>query len=145
MRPTIKQGNYLLVNKLAHHYIFDSFQRGEVVVFNSPSDASTSFVKRVIGLPGDTVEIRGGQVFVNSVRLNEPYIEDDEGYNDNMAPFEVPASAFFVLGDNRSVSSDSRNWGAVPQENIIGKAWLRYYPFSDIRIFPTADADVTKQ
>lgn len=164
MRPTLKQGNYVLVNKLAYLHIpisggsahtdakeispspsnifpFDPPNRGEVIVFKSPSDISKNFVKRVIGVPGDTVEIHGGRVFVNGAQLDEPYIKDTERIADNMPPFKVPAKEFFVLGDNRRASSDSRQWGAVPLENVRGRVWIRYWPFSDIRVLPTADAN----
>lgn len=164
MHPTLMQGNYLLVNKLVYRHItidggyayadpealppstanifpFDPPKPGEVVVFNAPSDISRDFVKRVIGVPGDTVEIRRGRVFVNGAMLNEPYIKDEERDDDDMPPFDVPAAAFFVLGDNRRASNDSRDWGAVPLENIIGRAWVRYWPLSDLRVFPTADAN----
>lgn len=116
MHPTIKQGNRLLINKLARHHIFNPPKRGEIIAFTHPQDPSKIFIKRVIGMPGDMVEIRGGQVFVNSVKINEPYINDNERYNDNMDPFKVPESAFFVLGDNRPISSDSRDWGPSPQK-----------------------------
>ena len=164
MRPTLKQGNYVLVNKLAYIHIpisggsahtdakaispsrsnifpFDPPNRGEVIVFKSPSDISKNFVKRVIGVPGDTVKIRGGRVFVNGAQLDEPYIKDTERIAYNMLPFKVLAEEFFVLGDNRRASSDSRQWGAVPLENIRGRVWIRYWPFTEVSAFPTADAN----
>ena len=162
MRPTLAQGNYLLVNKLVYRHIaidgyaggdapdlpsvklfpFHAPMRGEVVVFNSPHDPDRDFVKRVIGAPGDTVEIRKGEVFINGARIDEPYIEQAD--DDYMDAQEVPDGYFFVMGDNRRDSNDSRDWGAVPFENIIGMAWVRYWPLSDIRLFPSAEVQAAQ-
>lgn len=162
MRPTLAQGNYLLVNKLVYRHItidgyagsdapdlpriklfpFHAPMHGEVVVFSSLHDPERDFVKRVIGVPGDTVEIREGEVFLNGARIDEPYIEQAD--NDNMAALEVPDGSFFVMGDNRRDSNDSRDWGAVPLENIIGMAWVRYWPLDDIRLFPSAEVQAAQ-
>ena len=161
MRPTLSQGQYLLVNKIIYRHLsfgseaesavkdgvftqngrifpFHPPQRGEVVVFNFPNDPSRDFVKRVIGVPGDTVEIRDGHTFVNGAQLLENYAELEDF--DEMEAFKVPLDSFFVMGDNRPHSNDSRDWGAVPLENIVGRAWVRYWPPHQIRIFPTEHA-----
>ena len=150
MHPTLEGGQYLLVNKLVYFQVDDgrwsrivpfwkagdpdkSFavhppQRGEVIVFHYPRDPSRDFVKRVIGVPGDRVEIRGSTVLVNGAKLAEPYISVPDP--SDMDPFVVRDGEYFVLGDNRrrGGSNDSRNWGSVPQENILGKVWLVYWP-----------------
>lgn len=147
MEPTLHSGQYLLVNKAAYFYIdwsrvsrylpflntvegkthlFGSPQRGDVVVFRFPRDPSRDFIKRVIGLPGDTVEVRTGRVYINGAPLDEPYLTDSPHYT---VPRETLASDnYFVLGDNRNSSSDSHVWGVVPRENIVGKAWVVYWP-----------------
>ena len=160
MRPTLSGGQYLLVNKIVYRHLnvgsatnavsngdsaqdgrifpFHPPHHGEVVIFSFPDDPSRDFVKRVIGIPGDTVEIRGGQTFVNGARVNEPYAELDQ--YDQMDARKVPSNSFFVMGDNRSHSNDSRDWGTVPMENIVGRAWVRYWPPHQIAIFPTEHA-----
>ncbi len=161
MRPTLSQGQYLLVNKVVYRHFsvgggaegavrdgefsedtlifpFHPPQHGEVVIFNFPDDPSRDFVKRVIGVPGDTVEIRDGQTFVNGTKLKETYAELDDF--DRMDALEVPPNSYFVMGDNRRHSNDSRDWGTVPLEFIVGRAWVRYWPPHQIRIFPTEHA-----
>lgn len=161
MRPTLTQGQYLLVNKVVYRHLnvggdaegtaigsefsddslifpFHPPQRGEVVIFSFPNDPSRDFVKRVIGIPGDTVEIRGGRTFVNGKRIQESYADLDE--YDDMDAYKVPPNTYFVLGDNRRHSNDSRDWGTVPLENIVGRAWVRYWPPHQIAIFPTEHA-----
>lgn len=155
MEATLHSGQYLLVNKLVYYrldmdrladsipfvsvqqketrYLFHPPQRGEVVVFRFPLDPSRDFVKRVIAVPGDTVEIRGGVVYVNGRRLEEPYTA--EASVSSMGAHVLGVDEYFVLGDNRAHSNDSRSWGAVTSEDIIGKAWITYWPFSDLRIF----------
>ena len=161
MRPTLTQGQYLLVNKLVYRHLdvgggaegainnseftqeslifpFHPPQPGEVVIFSFPDDPSRDFVKRVIGVPGDTVEIRAGHTFVNGEQLNESYAKLDD--YDDMDALKVPVNSFFVMGDNRLHSNDSRDWGTVPLENIVGRAWVRYWPPHQIGIFPTEHA-----
>lgn len=158
MRPTLTQGQYLLVNKLVYRHLdlgggaegalndgefaqtnlifpFHPPERGEVVVFNFPYNPSRDFVKRIIGIPGDSVEIRAGRTFVNGKQINESYARLDD--YDEMDALEVPANSFFVMGDNRMHSNDSRDWGTVPLENIVGRAWVRYWPPHQISTFPT--------
>ena len=156
MRPTLDEDQYLLVNKLAYSqvrlanlsryipfvdlgdeessYLFDPPQRGDVVVFRFPVDPSRDFVKRVIAVPGDSVEIRNGNVFVNDKALEEPYtLDDPRGIT--MLEQVMGPDEYFVLGDNRLQSNDSKNWGPVPLENIIGKVWVSYWPLSEIEAF----------
>ena len=126
MRPTLENHQRLIVNKLA--YRSDLPERGDIVVFHFPIDPDQDFIKRVIGLPGDDVEIDNGEVRVNGEVLIEPYIASAPGY---VGAWHVPENQIFVLGDNRNNSSDSHAWGAVPIENFIGKAFLIYWPPSD--------------
>ena len=155
MEPTLNQNEYLIVNKLvylrfdpaevldalpfydggadeADRYIFHPPVRGEVVVFRSPRDPDRDFVKRVIGLPGDTVWIENGTVHVNEYVLDEPYITRRD--NTSMAPVEIEPGTVFVLGDNRGSSNDSRSWGPVPMENLIGRAWMRFWPLDHLGV-----------
>ena len=136
MVPTLAEGEYLLVNKMVYWqvpllggddgYLVHPPQTGEVVIFRFPDEPTRNFVKRVIGVPGDTVVIAKGTVFVNGQALEEPYVTlSDRG---SMDPFKVPPDSYFVLGDNRGASDDSRSWGVVPEENIIGRAWVTYWP-----------------
>ena len=156
MRPTLDENQYLLVNKLAYSqislanlstyipfvdlgdeessYLFDPPQRGDVVVFRFPVDPSRDFVKRVIAVPGDSVEIRDGNVLVNGAALKESYtLEDPRAIS--MSEQIMGTEEYFVLGDNRLQSNDSKNWGPVPLENIIGKVWVSYWPLSEIEAF----------
>jgi len=131
MEPTLESNERLFVFKFL--YRFDDVQRGDVIVFLYPEDMSRRFIKRVIGLPGDTVEIQDGKVLVNGQVLEEKYIE--ERYvrpSENVAKRTVSDGCFYVLGDHRSVSSDSRGGWVVPRNNIIGKAVLRFWPVTRI-------------
>ena len=125
MEPNFHDGEYLIVNKLA--YRLGEYERGDVIVFKYPNDPSKDYIKRVIGLPGDTVEIRGGQLYVNNVEINEPY-EHMPNVRDE-PPTVVDAGHLYVMGDNRPASSDTRSWGQLGQEFVIGQAWLAIYPF----------------
>jgi signal peptidase I len=124
MEPTLHQGQFLLVNKLA--YRFGSLQRGDIIVFRYPHDPSRSFIKRVIGLPGDRLEIVGGELRIDGSPLVETYI-DEQGRH-SYPPTTIEADQVFVLGDNRNNSSDSRRWGTVPVSHVTGKALLCYWP-----------------
>jgi signal peptidase I len=123
MEPGLHEGERILVNKMAYH--FGEPQRGEIVVFQSPED-DMPLIKRVIGLPGDIIEIKDSAVQVNGVRLSEPYLKEPPNYSFNS--FQVPADHYFVLGDNRNNSRDSHNGWTVPQENIVGRAWIFTWP-----------------
>ena len=124
MEPTLDDGQYLLINKVGLH--FQQPQRGEIIVFQYPLDTSKSFVKRVIGVPGDTVEVRNQQTIVDGKVLKEPYISSPE--NGVFLRTVVPPGEYFVLGDNRNNSSDSRAWGMLPEKDVIGQAWVSYWP-----------------
>ncbi|WIG59706.1 MAG: Signal peptidase I [Ktedonobacterales bacterium] len=130
MTPTLLNHQYILVDKA--QYLFGKPQRGDIIVFEWPRDTSQDFVKRVIGLPGDTVTVdANGVVTVDGTQLNEPYINDmNNPYQPNT--WVLGADQYFVLGDNRGDSSDSRDWGPVPMKDIIGKATLVYWPAPDI-------------
>lgn len=99
---------------------------GDVIVFRWPRDERQNFVKRIIGLPGDIIRIERGEVYRNGVLLDEPYVEQESSAT--LRERVVPEGMYYVLGDNRARSDDSRHWGAVPEENIIGKVWLAYWP-----------------
>ena len=119
----------------ADAFPFHAPRRGEVVIFEFPNNPERDFVKRVIGLPGDTVEIQRGTVIVNSIPLNEPYItRRDTG---TMGRITVPENGYFVLGDNRRGSNDSRNWGSVPIDNIIGRALVTFWPLDRLHSIAT--------
>jgi len=124
MEPSFEEGQRLLINKAIYH--FREPQRGEVIVFHPPTSQQTDYIKRIIALPGDTVEIKEGAVYVNGSELYEPYIEDPPGYTFNEK--EIPANNYFVLGDNRNNSNDSHNDWTVKRKDIIGKAWLSIWP-----------------
>ncbi|NLG74312.1 MAG: signal peptidase I [Chloroflexi bacterium] len=124
MEPTLKSGEFVIVNKLA--YKLGEPQIGDVIVFHYPRDPQQEYIKRVIGRPGDQVQILGGKVYVNGEELDEPYVAAPAAYPDQETV--VPEGALFVLGDNRNNSSDSHNWGTVPLEYVIGKAVLIYWP-----------------
>ena len=127
MLPTLQEGEYLIINKLS--YFLDEPQRGDIVVLHFPRDRSREYIKRVIGLPGDQIEIGGDQVKVNGVPLQEPYLNGEPSYRS--ASWTVPEGQYFVMGDNRNNSSDSRTWSFLPAKDIVGKAWLIYWGVED--------------
>jgi signal peptidase I len=124
MEPTLDDGQYLLINKVGMH--FHQPERGDIIVFQYPLDTTKSFVKRVIGVPGDTVQVLNQQTIVNGKVIKEPYIRSPE--NGLYPPTTVPPGEYFVLGDNRNNSSDSRSWGMLPEKDVIGLAWVSYWP-----------------
>ena len=129
MQPTLKQGHLLLVNKLA--YKLGEPQYGDVVVFHYNGNQDDDYIKRVVGLPGDLVQISGGVVRINGSAITEPYIAEVPNYS---GEWQVPEDELFVLGDNRNNSSDSHQWGTVKMDWVVGKAVLIYYPFEDARL-----------
>lgn len=157
MEPTLQGGEHLLVNKVVYWRLpvgkitrffsskresqsrvlfpFHPPRRGDVVVFQSPRAPARDFIKRVIGVPGDVVEIRNGKVYVNDKELEEPYVTN--GDYSSARPLRVPQGSYYVLGDNRANSNDSRDWGPVSGDNIIGKAWLTYWPPSSLGLLQT--------
>lgn len=128
MQPHLSDQERIFVNKFIYH--FSEVARGDIVVFWYPQDVTKSLIKRVIGLPGETVEIQSGVVLVDNEPLKEPYLESTYVDFSSFGPVTVPEGAYFVLGDHRDASNDSRNWGAVPGDKIFGKAILRYWPIS---------------
>ena len=128
MIPVVEPGDRLIVNRLA--YLFEEPKRGDIVMFAFPDDEKDNYLKRIIGLPGEKVEIKDGLVYINDSKktLDEPYINDPP--NVNYGPYNVPEGCYFMLGDNRDESKDARFWENkfVKKEKIVGKAWLKYYP-----------------
>ena len=121
-----------MVSKAA--YFFSEPQRGDIIVFDSPQDPKSDLIKRIIAVPGDTVEIRDDKVIVNGTPLAEPYTLEPPHYL--MLPEEIPTGHYFVLGDNRNNSSDSHRGWTVPRQNIVGKAWITYWPPYRSRVMP---------
>jgi len=139
MDPTFWDGEYLIVDEIS--YRFQEPQRGEVIIFRYPEDPSKFFIKRVIGLPEETVTIFGDTVKVKTVsgeefELEEPYIEESRRSNYDNITITLEKDQFYVLGDNRIGSSDSRRWGPLPRENIVGRPFARLLPPSQIALFP---------
>lgn len=126
MEPRLTDQERVFINKFI--YKFESVSRGDVVVFWYPKDVTKSFIKRVVGVPGDRVELRAGELFVNGERVSEPYLEADFRGEDSFSAVAVPQGEYFVLGDHRTSSNDSRSWGTVPEKYIYGKAQLVYWP-----------------
>jgi signal peptidase I len=142
MEPNLHTGEYLIVDKIS--YRLGPPQRGDVVVFEPPVSAEGDYVKRIIGLPGELVEIRSGQVFINGKPIEEPYAVRPASYS--MDARRVGPDELFVLGDNRNMSSDSHSWGMLPMDKVVGKAIVSYWPPSlwglIPRDAPTASATV---
>jgi signal peptidase I len=137
MLPQLHDGERLLVNKLVYYKIksvsWGHIERGDIVVFWYPKEPDKSYVKRVIGLPGDIVEVRSGKVVINGTPLDEAYLDTE--HNQNLPSFpavKVDQHYYFVMGDNRDNSSDSRYWGLVPEKYVYGKAFFRYWQPSSI-------------
>ena len=136
MTPLISDQERIFINKFV--YRFEPIERGDVVVFWYPLDRSKSFIKRVVGLPEDTVEIRDGQVYLNSKMLPEPYIPPESDDYGTYPPTQIPKGEYFVMGDHRTSSNDSRIFGPVPRKFIYGKAVFAYWPadhFGSIPVF----------
>jgi len=130
MEPSLHDGEYVIVNRVL--YRLQPPQRGDVIVFQH--EGSREFIKRVIGLPGDTVAVQGGHVLINGVALKEPYIAQPNAYT--MEPRKIGPNEYFVLGDNRNNSSDSHTWGTVALNTIDGKAWVTYWPPKNWGVVP---------
>jgi signal peptidase I len=146
MEHTLEPDQYVLVDKLTPR--FDDYKRGDIVVFTPPADwvqdDGTPFIKRVIGLGGDTVEIRDGGVLINGTELDESYTfgqPDEPAQPTTVSGDErrwvIPTGELFLMGDHRTNSADSRTFGPVPSEQVIGRAWLRYWPIDVFGILPT--------
>src|ERR1035438_9419698 len=132
MMPTLTDQERIFINKFTYHLGLGSIDRGDMVVFWFPLEPTKSYIKRVIGLPGDAIYIDAGQVYVNGRLLNESYVPED--YRDRVSWEEhrIPPGEYFVLGDHRSSSSDSRTWGFVKREAIYGKAVFVYWPLKNM-------------
>ena len=140
METTLLQGEYVLVDKLTPR--LDDYSRGDIVVFDPPANWTTDgvpFIKRVIGLPGEVLEVHDGGVYVNGIRLDEPYVDGGvpTDANGDRSRWVIPEGELFVMGDNRDNSSDSRVFGPIPHPNVIGRAWLRYWPIDAFAILQT--------
>jgi signal peptidase I len=146
METTLLPDQYVLVDKLTPRWA--PYTRGDIVVFDPPetwsSGGNVPFIKRVIGLPGDTVELRNGKVYVNDIELEEPYIFEEGGVPQTTDPqaggptdWLVPEGELLVMGDHRQDSADSRSFGPIEVGHVIGRAWLRYWPFDTFGILPT--------
>jgi signal peptidase I len=134
MMPALQDQERVFINKFLYRFGIGNVERGDTVVFWFPGDPTKSFIKRIIGLPGDTVEVRGGAVYVNGRLLAEPYVPEEYRDRNSVGPVRVPEGQFFVLGDHRSSSNDSRNWGPVPKESIYGKAVFAYWPLDRLGV-----------
>jgi signal peptidase I len=134
MRPTLQDGEYILVSKLA--YKLGQPQRGDIVVFIFPVNPAEDLIKRVIGLPGDTISVQGGVLSINGVTMDEPYINAPPAYE---GTWTVLPDELFVLGDNRNDSRDSHQWGLLPIKNVIGKAVLIYWPPKEWEVIKHVD------
>jgi signal peptidase I len=147
MSPTFETGQYLIVDQLTYH--LEPPTRGDVVIFRYPEDPSKFFIKRLIGLPGETVEIQGQKVSIRdpktgkSTTLDEPYLHDFNTRDDYLTVTLGP-DEYFVMGDNRGASSDSRVWGAVPKKLMVGRAFVRLLPANKISLFPGAHPSYTQ-
>jgi len=128
MDPNLQHGQYLVVDKISYNLPFHWRvpERGDVVVFEPPTYPDKDFVKRIIGLPGETIEIRQGQVYINNERFQEPFGARIDRFS--MPSRTIPEGEYFVMGDNRANSNDSRNWGPLEDDKIVGRAWLSYWP-----------------
>ena len=137
MEPTFYSGEYILTSKIT--YKFRNPHRGDVIVFQSPKNPDIDYIKRIIGLPGDSVEVREGELYVNGQLLLENYISEktnlwEGGYLQENIPITVPVNMLFVMGDNRPRSSDSREFGPIPIQDIVGEVFYRYFPTDKIGV-----------
>jgi len=123
MRPTLEDGEFVLVSKMS--YLLGKVDRGDIIVFHFPMNPDEELIKRVIGLPGDHISVQAGVVSVNGQVINEPYIASTPAYS---GEWDVLAGELFVLGDNRNNSNDSKDWGLLPLEKVVGKAVVIYWP-----------------
>lgn len=142
MLPRLHDGERIFVNKLIYYhwprlerYGWPRLERGDIVVFWYPNDPEKSYVKRIIGLPGETVEVREGRILINNQEISEPYLDPQRNLGHRtQTPVQVKEHYYFVMGDNRDNSSDSRIWGLVPEKYIYGKALFRYWPLTSASV-----------
>ncbi len=146
MQPTIENNEYVLIDKLTPRV--DTYHRGDIVVFAPPRAAATQlgepFIKRIVGVAGDTLELREGRVFVNGTALDEPYLFGVGGVGEPTEPesdevsWTIADGELFVMGDHRQRSSDSRSFGPIKVDSVVGRAWLRYWPLAGFGVLPSA-------
>lgn len=146
MEPTLHNQEFVMVDKAA--YLFHEPARGDIIVFQYPLDPHVYYVKRIVAVPGDILSVIGQTVVVDGVTLQEPYINKDDPFNP-FAPLSkriIPPNSYFVMGDNRGNSSDSRQWGLVPRDNIIGRVAFVYWPFgqNNLGLLPDVSATFAK-
>ncbi len=133
MEPTFNSNEYLLVDEIT--FRFQEPKRGEVVVFRYPRDPRQFYIKRVIALPGDTITIQRGKIRINNQELTEPYVDELRLGDSNLEPLTIPADQYYLMGDNRSNSLDSRIFGPVDKKFVIGRVWLRGWPLDKFSFF----------
>lgn len=144
MEPTFDDGQYLIIDQLS--YRFREPARGEVVVFRYPNNPAQFFIKRIVGLPGETVKIENSQLVVQNKQHPQGVVLDESGYlpsevrTGGQLTFTLSESEYFVLGDNRPASSDSRSWGQLPRHDIVGRVWVRAFPFDQLTVFSSQRA-----
>ncbi len=138
MEPNFEDGQYLIVDEITPRV--DGYKRGEVIVFKFPQNLSQYYIKRIIGLPGETIEFKNDKITIkpkggeNSFELSETEYLPDSLVGSQNSKFELKDNEYFVLGDNRGASADSRRWGVLPEKYIVGRVWLRAWPFSKLEI-----------
>jgi signal peptidase I len=132
MMPVLTDQERIFINKFTYRFGAGNIDHGDLVVFFFPLDRSKSYIKRVIGIPGDTVQIDKGTVYVNGEPLNEPYVPDEYRDRQSLPVVTVPSDHYFVLGDHRTSSNDSRAWGTVDRKDIYGKAVFVYWPLDKL-------------
>ena len=140
MEPTFHDHEYLVIDEIS--YRFKEPLRGDVVVFRYPRDPKQFFIKRLIALPGETVQISGNKVYINGEELAEPYLEQGTDTKNDIV-VTLQADEYFVLGDNRGFSLDSRTFGPLREEYIIGRTWIRGWPFNKIMVFDSLDYNIS--
>ena len=134
MEPSVHDGQVIMVSKMA--YWFETPQRGDIVVFHFPRNRDQDFIKRVIGLPGDTIEIREGETYIDGYPLDESFLEVRP--SSSLPSRQIPQGHYFVMGDNRNNSYDSRAWGTVPCDDIVGQAWFNIWPLDELGPAPNS-------
>lgn len=141
MFPNFKNGDYIITDKVT--YRLDDPKRGDIVVFKNPKDETQDFIKRILGVPGDKIKVQDGKIILNGTELNEPYLPENLTTNPGAFLREgqeitVEPGHYITIGDNRPASSDSREWGFITRQEIIGKVFFRYWPANEIGLYPAA-------
>lgn len=140
MFPNFKNGDYIITDKIS--YRLSEPQRGDIVVFKNPKDETQDFIKRILGKPGDRIKVQAGKIYLNGAELSEPYLNNvvtnPGSFLREGVEFTVEPGHYITIGDNRPASSDSREWGQITKEEIIGKVFFRYWPATEIGLYPAA-------